>query len=74
MIEAHIAKRILENIRSHRFTTKEGADFSVTASLGVAYHHQNKLIALDVKSMMESADTALYQSKRAGKNRFTVAA
>jgi PleD family two-component response regulator len=40
----------------------------------VAYHHQNKLIALDVKSMMESADTALYQSKRAGKNRFTVAA
>ncbi|CAD5255505.1 Diguanylate cyclase (GGDEF)-like protein [Alteromonas sp. 38] len=69
-----IAKRILENIRSHRFTTKEGADFSVTASLGVAYHHQNKLIALDVKSLMESADTALYQSKRAGKNRFTVAA
>jgi two-component system cell cycle response regulator len=69
-----IAKRILENIRSHRFITKEGADFSVTASLGVAYHDQNKFIALDVKSLMESADTALYQSKRAGKNRFTVAA
>ncbi|MDO6566604.1 diguanylate cyclase [Alteromonas sp. 1_MG-2023] len=69
-----IAKRVLENIRSHRFTTKEGADFTVTASLGVAYHHQNEKIALDVKSLMESADTALYESKRAGKNRFTVAA
>jgi diguanylate cyclase (GGDEF)-like protein len=69
-----IANRILENIRSHRFITKEGADFSVTASLGVAYHHQNKSVTFDVKSLMESADTALYQSKRAGKNRFTVAA
>ena len=68
-----IANRIIQNITNHNFTLKNGHNFNVTVSVGVAYYEQNTHSPCDVEELIESADNALYKSKRAGKNRYTLA-
>lgn len=46
------------------------AEASVTASFGIACYPTN---ATDVKSVIEKADTALYESKHTGRNKVTLA-
>lgn len=66
---AEVAERIRKRIESHEFSY-DGKKIPVTVSLGVAamkkdYHEFSELY--------KAADKALYESKRAGKNKVTVA-
>ncbi len=69
----HAAERLREHIQEDLFSAG-GRALSLTASVGVAslnagYRRQARLDA----RLLASADRALYQSKRAGRNRVTVA-
>lgn len=68
-----IAHRILNNINTYIFTLKSGCQFSITVSLGVSYYEQTQDSQCNLEALIEAADDALYQSKRAGKNCCTVA-
>ena len=68
-----IAHRILNNINTYIFTLKSGCQFSITVSLGVSYYEQTLDSQCNLEALIEAADDALYQSKRAGKNCCTVA-
>jgi diguanylate cyclase (GGDEF)-like protein len=66
---AHLAERLRSEIaaRSIRFGTEEIA--GVTASFGVAAGPDDQMTQID---LIASADAALYQAKREGKNHVTV--
>ena len=66
----HVAERIRQRIEQHEFVY-EGQRVNVTVSLGVSAIRRDFHVAADV---YKEADKALYESKRAGKNRVTVAA
>ena len=51
------------------FTSEDGKSVTVTASIGVATSHDGKAYYQDMYAI---ADTALYQSKEGGRNRFTI--
>ncbi len=65
-----LAKRLLEEVREHRFSTQDGQTIGrITISLGVAtYPHH----ADSVKALVDAADKAMLQAKRTGKNRIAV--
>ncbi len=50
------------------FSDKDGESVSVTISIGIALTPQN---GTDFKTLYKHADSALYESKRSGKNTFT---
>ncbi len=61
------ARRILTEVeKSYRFEDKE---LSVTASVGISFYPEHGDWA---DELVKSADIAIYQSKRKGKNRITV--
>lgn len=64
------AERIREQIGKTPMYTSDGS-LEVTASLGVVTHHGELLN--DATTLLVAADTALYESKEAGRNRVTVA-
>ena len=67
-----IAERLRESVESHVFTDAvEGKDIRVTVSIGIALFgmHGNTAAAL-----LRASDEAMYASKRAGRNRSTLAA
>ncbi|WP_323794746.1 sensor domain-containing diguanylate cyclase [Nisaea sp.] len=65
-----VAERIRRAIEDNRFILPSGASISVTASIGIS-HAAND--AVDVNNLIEKADKALYQAKRAGRNRVSFA-
>ena len=66
-----VAERIRERIAEQRIPLVEGrGELHVTASLGAATMPST---ARDVASLIAAADAALYEAKRAGKNRVEVA-
>ena len=65
-----IAERIREEIGSHPVKTLEG-ELDITISLGLAVGEGGR--KHDPNALIRAADTALYRSKRAGRNRVTVA-
>lgn len=66
-----LAERIRERIASTEVDLVDGAGtISVTASVGLATQSG---AAVDVRRLIGAADTALYEAKRAGKNRVVVA-
>ncbi len=66
-----VAERIRARIAAERVRAPgTGAEIQVTASLGVA---TLPMAAVDVRELIASADSALYEAKRAGKNRTVVA-
>ncbi len=62
------AERLRETIAAYRFQT-EKARFSITVSIGVAGFPEH---CSTMDEMLEKADQALYEAKRAGKNRVRV--
>lgn len=64
-----LTSRLIDGVRKIKITA-DGADISVTASVGfkLCEHSDN----VDFESAMKQADVALYQSKKAGKNRSTI--
>ena len=62
------AQRVLEAVRSHRFSTLTGT-LGITASFGVA---SLECGARTPETLTKMADTALYEAKKAGKNKVSV--
>lgn len=58
-----VAERLRRAVENATFSHNE-ATFSVTVSLGVAEMREGE----DAKKLLEAADTALYEAKRAGRN------
>ncbi|AOU97282.1 diguanylate cyclase [Acidihalobacter yilgarnensis] len=67
--QIHASRRIHEAIRSTPITLDEGATLHVTITQGVAEVGVNESFA----SAVERADMALYEGKRAGRDRYVVA-
>jgi two-component system cell cycle response regulator len=66
-----VADRLCESIRSEAFTD-QSREVSVTASFGVcALDHVSGSSSDLAERMVRAADAALYESKRAGRNRVT---
>ncbi|OIQ79412.1 diguanylate cyclase YdeH [mine drainage metagenome] len=63
------SERILDVIRSSPVEVDPGLTLNLTATLGVASVGDQE----DLASAIERADAALYEGKRAGRNRFVVA-
>lgn len=61
------AERVRQQVASEVFE-KDGASMCLTASLGVAFSGGNEE-GLDARALVRRADNALYEAKRAGKNR-----
>jgi diguanylate cyclase (GGDEF)-like protein len=64
-----VAARMREALASSRITLPEGAQIRLTASFGIA----ESVSGQSTDELLRQADAALYEAKRAGKNRFTVA-
>lgn len=61
-----VAERIRKRVGQIAFTTSAGQDRQVTVSIGCACFPKN---AKDAASLLKAADGALYQAKRAGRNK-----
>ncbi|WP_019498572.1 response regulator [Pseudanabaena sp. PCC 6802] len=59
---------ILNSLRSEKFTAPSGDRFQVTFSAGVAQYPED---GLDLQSLYLAADLALYQAKKAGRDRIS---
>jgi len=66
---AAVAARMREALASSRITLPEGVEIRLTASFGIA----ESVAGQSTDELLRQADAALYDAKRAGKNRFTVA-
>jgi len=66
------AEELLDDVRNHPFVL-EGVDhpLTVSVSLGLAHAPSD---AFDLRSLYAAADSALYQAKRSGRGRLTIAA
>ena len=65
----HLAERIRASFAGRTILTTEGEPVEVSASFGVAAYPA----AATVDELVEAADAALYEAKRAGKNRVATA-
>ena len=65
-----LAERIHARIGAERIRTPDDGDIRVTASIGVSTLPAS---AIDVRELIAAADAALYEAKRAGKDRVVVA-
>jgi len=66
-----VAKRLCKQISANPFITSVGA-LKVTASFGIASRIGVRTTLRDAKAFVRQADSALYESKRRGRNRVTV--
>lgn len=64
------ADKIRQRIATHRYALPNGAELSLTASLGVAPYNGHP----DYQYLINQADAALYRAKREGRNRVCLAA
>ncbi|MNU06602.1 Response regulator PleD [compost metagenome] len=69
---AKIAERLRMSIESKPFLLRSsGLEVSITASLGIAFNSVN---IETPEQLLKEADKALYDAKRAGRNRVVAAA
>ena len=66
----HVGKRLCEGIRTRSIQTPDGQRVGVTISLGVATCDSHSRFE-NHKELLGAADSALYHSKREGRNRHT---
>ncbi|GAB6097473.1 diguanylate cyclase [Desulfatiferula olefinivorans] len=65
---ATVASRIQSRLSDETFVSMTGTPSIITLSIGVTEYHPGE----DVSAFIQRADTAMYQSKEAGKNAITV--
>ncbi len=70
-IAFEVAERIRSAVEQHKFKLSTGSFVNITISIGVATYPDN---VNNIDWLAEKADTALYQAKRAGRNKVMVAA
>ncbi|GIX21798.1 MAG: hypothetical protein KatS3mg121_0581 [Gammaproteobacteria bacterium] len=63
------AERLVELLRQERFHDEHGRPFGVTVSIGIAAWRVDEL---DLETLLQRADEALYAAKRAGRDRVAV--
>lgn len=61
-----VAERLRASVERHPFLVREGVRATVTMSVGVGVYPQHGTTARDI---IASADAAMYEAKRSGKNR-----
>lgn len=61
---------VAERIRSEIATASFPSDASLSASIGVAC--TSDLLTVSYEALLQAADNAMYESKRAGGNRITI--
>lgn len=66
-----VAERVRSRIARHRFLASEGAELSLTASIGVATYPD---VGHSVDDLVQAADAAMYRVKARGKNGWIAAA
>ena len=64
------AQRIQQTISDHKYSSTDGQEFSLTISAGVACREPEDG---SVDALVARADSALYHSKRTGRNAVSVA-
>lgn len=71
-----LAERIKQNVQNHKLSSPKGS-INVTISLGLVSYEGEPMEVVDVKeylrSLMASADAALYEAKENGRNRIVTA-
>ena len=65
-----VAERLVQRARDTRVPSGNGSSFSITLSLGIASCDGKSSFATS-QELLAAADTALYHSKRNGRNRHT---
>ncbi len=65
-----MAERLREMVAEKPLASSGEADVSTTISLGIA--HWDSQSSLEINILLDQADQALYQSKKAGRNRMTI--
>ncbi len=68
-IAMRVGERVRRMISELQFEDSNGANFSISTSVGVAEIHPDE----DIGDWLERADRALYTAKEAGRNRVTLA-
>ena len=63
-----VAQRLLDAISAQEFTSKDGSTFTTTISIGIANYDASTDSA---DQLYSRADSAMYHSKKTGKNRIT---
>jgi len=66
----HVGTRVCQEARSRKAQTADGKSVGITLSLGIATCDSGTRFE-DPKALLAAADAALYESKRAGRDRFT---
>lgn len=61
-----IAERIRKNVECNKFHISDKVDINITISIGISTYPN---ITNNIDSLLEHADTALYEAKRTGRNR-----
>jgi diguanylate cyclase (GGDEF)-like protein len=67
---AHVAERIRRSIEAHPFLAREGLELRLTASIGVSNYPEH---ASTKERLVDLADAALFQGKKATRNTVVVA-
>ncbi|WP_124916982.1 tetratricopeptide repeat-containing diguanylate cyclase [Alteromonas flava] len=68
-----IAQRLLQEIAELKVNVGADVAIAVTASIGLANYTPEQSQLFDIEALLESADSALYASKRGGKNQYRIA-
>ncbi|WP_097027155.1 diguanylate cyclase [Clostridium peptidivorans] len=61
-----VAERIRKNVESSKFHISDKVNINITISIGISTYPN---ITNNIDSLLEHADTALYEAKRAGRNK-----
>jgi diguanylate cyclase (GGDEF)-like protein len=64
------AEDLIADVRAHTITLEDGASVAVTVSVGLAHAPSH---ATSLRTLYSAADAALYEAKRAGRDRLAVA-
>lgn len=65
-----VSERILKSLQS--INDINGNPVSISGSIGVSWYQYNERFEMSVDALIDNADNAMYEAKRAGKNRMRV--